>query len=513
VGSTPSLFSLLVVACSPATLQLINNPNSHGASFAFVTWGMYLAFRWWQGGGWWRAVLTGLLAGSAVSIRYTEGLLVLPLAVAVLSRLWQGRFRDWRAWGQSIALAIAWLLPVAALLAFNRREMGAWTGYGPTNESTGFAWSYFAENWDTLLRTLFQSGLMLLFPMAIGGLLTAFWWERRVALMLALWIVPNLLIYTAYYWAPDGNNIGYARFFLSIFPPMAIAATGLLTWPGRELRNAGADETLVKRLSRSGGAVMVVASLLSAGMGIAQSIEPLQMDRLQRLNLLVRTDEIRRFCPPGSIVVGDDTTLFHHLQFVCDYSIYAFDFFNRAALDRLLEREADEPQGLDPGRARYIAKRLRDKTQADLDAFRDELVLASLWQGRHVYLLSGGLTGPRGPMGAMGAMGAWRRMARSTLDTRLITEQRDLYVIPRPRQPLWAGAPRRTPPVLQIPVAWTLYEVVGQAKPDSTPAVAPSSPPPSPARSTPPPAPPRNAPLSPSRPSPAPLGPPAPWQR
>ena len=460
VGSIPSLFALLVVACSPAMLQLVNNPNSHAASFAFVSWGMYLAFRWWQVGGWWRALLGAFLAGCAVSIRYTEGLLVLPLAVAAISRLWTGRFRDRRAWGGAILLAVGWLMPVAALLAHNKHEMGVWTGYGPTNESTGFAWAYFAENWDTLLRTLFQSGLMLLFPMAVGGMLAGFWWDRRVATMLALWIVPNLLVYTAYYWAPDGNSIGYARFFLSIFPPMAIAATGLLTWPGREMRAAaGSGDAVVKSLARSGGAVMVVASLLSAGMGVAQSIEPLRMDRLQRLNLLSRSERIRQLCPAGSILVGDDTALFHHLQFVGDYSIYAFDFFNRMALDRILEREADEPQGLDPGRSRYIAGRLQSKTQGDLDAFRDELVLSAMGQGKHVYLMSGG------PSGNRGAMRSWRRMARSTLEMAMLTEERDPYVVPRPRVPLWAGATRKTLPSAE-PAVWTLYEVTGRGKLD-----------------------------------------------
>lgn len=469
VGSIPSLFALLVVACSPAMLQLVNNPNSHAASFAFVMWGMYLGLRWWQVGGWWRALVGAFLAGCAVSIRYTEGLLVLPLAVAAISRLSAGRYRDRRAWGGAIVLAAGWLLPVVALLAHNKHEMGVWTGYGPTNESTGFAWAYFAENWDTLLRTLFQSGLMLLFPMAVGGVLAAFWWDRRVATMLALWIVPNLLVYTAYYWAPDGNSIGYARFFLSIFPPMAIAATGLLTWPGREMRAAGAGDAVVKSLARSGGAVMVVASVLSAGMGVAQSIEPLQMDHLARLNLLSRSERVRQLCPAGSILVGDDTPLFHHLQFANDYSIYAFDFFNRAALDRLLEREADEPQGLDPGRARYIAGRLGSKTQGDLDAFRDELVLSAMGRGKHVYLMSGG------PGGARGAVGSWRRMARSALEMTTLAEERDPYVVVRPRAPLRAGAARRTPPSA-VAAAWTLYEVTGRGKvelPIARPAAAP----------------------------------------
>ena len=41
------------------------------------------------------------------------------------------------------------------------------------------------------------------------------------------WIVPSLLIYSAYYWAPDGTHIGYLRFFLTVFPGLAIFLTVL----------------------------------------------------------------------------------------------------------------------------------------------------------------------------------------------------------------------------------------------------------------------------------------------
>jgi hypothetical protein len=141
------------------------------------------------------------------------------------------------------------------------------------------------------------------------------------------------------------------------------------------------------------------------------------------------------------------------------------------ALDRLMEREADEPQGLDPGRTRYIASRLQSKTQAELDAFRDQLVLSAMGQGKHVYLMSGGLRGIRG------AMGSWRRMARSTLEMNVVTEERDPYVIPRPRPPLWAGIMRKTPP-MPLAAAWTLYEVTGKGKlePPLPPPIAPARP-------------------------------------
>src|SRR5690606_22027777 len=86
----PSFYALLgtiILATSPVTLWSVNNPNSHAATLACVVWGMYLLVRWWQTGGVWRARGAGFLLGYAVTIRYTEGLLILPLMMVAIDRL------------------------------------------------------------------------------------------------------------------------------------------------------------------------------------------------------------------------------------------------------------------------------------------------------------------------------------------------------------------------------------------------------------------------------------------
>lgn len=247
------LMGMIVVGTSPVTTGLTNNPNSHATALCAVAWGMYFLLRWWEGpaGGWspWLyASLAGLLTGYAVTIRYTEGLLLLPMGVVAVLACWDAW--DHRAarvfpmvladdgppakvpkpWSwkekrivQSLALFVAWAVPVGALVLVNRAYFGTWTGYDPTHESSGFTWKDLTNNWDTMLRQFYLTGLMFVFPLAVVGLLVWFRHDVRRALFVAAWAVPCVFVYTAYYWAPDGLAIGYSRFFLTTFPAMVAA--------------------------------------------------------------------------------------------------------------------------------------------------------------------------------------------------------------------------------------------------------------------------------------------------
>ena len=111
-------------------MELANNPNSHAACVAFIVWGMYFLIKWWQLGGWWRGSIAGFLIGYACTIRYSEGLLVLPIAVACASRL---RWTDWKSYLRCAVPGLMWAVPIGAMLIFNKRTMGNWTGYDSTN--------------------------------------------------------------------------------------------------------------------------------------------------------------------------------------------------------------------------------------------------------------------------------------------------------------------------------------------------------------------------------------------
>ncbi|HEY4563059.1 MAG TPA: glycosyltransferase family 39 protein, partial [Thermoanaerobaculia bacterium] len=114
-GSFAGLLAMIAMAASPATLNEVNDPDSHASSLCCTTWGMLLLLRWWRTGKVHQAALAGLLLGYSAIIRYTEGLLLLPVALVVLFRCRQDR----RALGGAAALAAGWLAPVAGQVLFN----------------------------------------------------------------------------------------------------------------------------------------------------------------------------------------------------------------------------------------------------------------------------------------------------------------------------------------------------------------------------------------------------------
>jgi 4-amino-4-deoxy-L-arabinose transferase-like glycosyltransferase len=225
-GSFGALLTAIVFATSPVTTQLAINPNSHAAAVCCVVWGLYFLIGWWQYRGTLRAIAAGFLLGYAATIRYSEGTLIFPLGLVALFAL---RWRDWKTLRQAITLLAAWALPVGLLVLYNHFAIGDLTGYDPTHESTGFQWGNAADNWETMLRQLNTNGLALLFPLALAGLVWMFWWNWRAASVLAAWIIPCLLIYTFYYWAPDGTTIGYLRFFTTILPGLALCFFWLMS--------------------------------------------------------------------------------------------------------------------------------------------------------------------------------------------------------------------------------------------------------------------------------------------
>ena len=85
-----------------------------------------------------------------------------------------------------------------------------------------------------MLRQLDTNGLSLLLPLSLAGLIWMFWWNWRAASVLSAWIVPCMLIYMFYYWAPDNTNISYLRFFLTILPGLALC----FFWFVRHLQEA-----------------------------------------------------------------------------------------------------------------------------------------------------------------------------------------------------------------------------------------------------------------------------------
>ena len=108
-SSFAAVMGTILLATNPVSLVLANNSNSHAPALAFTCWGILFLLWWMRYGGWWRGMLAGLLLGYALTIRYTEGMLIFPAAAAMLTsiRYLPARQIRWFAAGWWILAVIA----------------------------------------------------------------------------------------------------------------------------------------------------------------------------------------------------------------------------------------------------------------------------------------------------------------------------------------------------------------------------------------------------------------------
>jgi hypothetical protein len=348
VGSFGGLLSMLVLGFSPITLQLADNPNSHATSLCLVTWGFFFLIRWWQDRGVWRAALAGFLIGYATGVRYTEGLLGLPVLIAAVGNL---EFKKLQSWAESFVLGTFWCLPVAALFLFNLYHFGTMTGYDSTNESTGFSWAYFQANWEPMIRELYQTGLFFILPLGIAGLVMLFFKSWRLGLVLMTWAIPSILLYTAYYWDPPGQSvtqIGYMRFFETVLPALTIGALWILTqafpsagaavgyprWFGVGAAVAGGVLTFISAGISAYEVVGVLQNTLYSNLGVAEATDVLTKEVHVGNNAIdgpVEGKNEHAGLPKGSLVFVDNDNLLNDLQFVGDYTVYTNQAFNQTS--------------------------------------------------------------------------------------------------------------------------------------------------------------------------------------
>jgi hypothetical protein len=226
--------AMLLLAMNVTTLGLANNPNSHAPALAFVVWGMFMLLRWWQTGSIWRGILAGFLLGYAVTIRYSEGLLLLPMLVAVLSALNYRRIVDVSWWRIGVCLAIVgsatWLrirwdaqhalwiaafagvATVAALtpwwrLRFDWKSPHLWRGAAAVALVTGVIALNVPDGLDDSYE---RNALKILALTSTAILLFIFsnpaW--RRAAVPLLAWCVPVLWLF-GFNWFAMGSITGY----------------------------------------------------------------------------------------------------------------------------------------------------------------------------------------------------------------------------------------------------------------------------------------------------------------
>jgi 4-amino-4-deoxy-L-arabinose transferase-like glycosyltransferase len=371
VGSFAGLLAMLAMAASPVLLAETNDPDSHGGVVFFTTWGMLLLLRWWRTGKPRHAALAGLLLGLSAITRYTEGLLLLPMAILAL-----GFPRDRRRLAGAAALAAGWLLPVGLQVAFNLRVFHQLTGYGATNESTAFGLGHLARHAGLVLRQLFFLGLPLLFPLAVLGLALLAWRERRLGLVLWAWALPGLLLYAAYYWAVD--DVAYTRFFLTLLPPLVLGIAWLLTRP------LPGPEWLRRRVQPA----LALALVLACGAyGVREALPILRGIHEDQTLARDTAAAALAVAPAGSVFFGPVQPLLY-LQYAGDeYRLYGRNLFLPQAIERLGRRDPRAPNPLQPERARMLYKLLKRRKPVGLLRLQRNLAADALSQGRRVFLI------------------------------------------------------------------------------------------------------------------------------
>jgi 4-amino-4-deoxy-L-arabinose transferase-like glycosyltransferase len=380
-GSFAGLLAEIALAASPVVLVEAIDPDSHSTDLFCVSWGMLLLFRWWRLGKLRHATLAGLLLGYAVIVRYTEGLLLLPLGLVILFRL---RSEGRRAMGQASVLIGCWLVAPALQLAFNLRALHAFTGYDATGESTAFSWAYFSQNWWMTVRQLFSFGLHLLLPVGVLGLAALWLRSRPLAAVLWAWLLPNLLLYTAYYFALENNNDNPIRFFMTVFPPLVLAAAWLLA--------QGADASR-RRVLQPGLALVLV--LVSAALGVRTALPWLRSDYAERLSAARAERAVLAHAPAGSVIFGPQEPLMA-LQFTGDYRLYGRNIFSQGGIDELRRVRPGETHALQPERAGALYELLKDYDKRDLARLQRSVAVRALNTGQRVFVILQESAGPGG---------------------------------------------------------------------------------------------------------------------
>jgi hypothetical protein len=255
------------------------------------------------------------------------------------------RWRKWRSYVLAALPLLAWAIPVAVLVAYNWRTIGHLTTYDLTNESEGFSTQEFLRKWDFTVHEIYLYGLFLFLPLGLVGLPYLFRRSARAALLLTMWFLPQTLLYNAYYWGLGIRGIWYLRFFLTMYPPLIVAAMWMLrsSMIGGALREIGGAEggIVAKRRWRGSIAAPIGAGILTAAaaaVGLMISVPDLERQHRGNLNLAfsarlikshIKTVVNKRAVTPIAFADwGMCPQLLQYVQFMSDCDWYGTDSFD-----------------------------------------------------------------------------------------------------------------------------------------------------------------------------------------
>jgi hypothetical protein len=386
LGDFAGILAAVLLAVNPLHLYFGLSALSHTGSVCCAVWAMYFVWRWTQAGGWWNALLGGACAAYGVSVRYTEALLALPI-IAMVAWRFAGAWRNspsYRERAQALGLIGAEVVTMAVgaaaalmpLLAQHAVAYGSifGTGYGLCGEATGFGWQWFTKNWELMLSRLDGSGLYLIFPVGVAGLAWLAGRDGQRALFLGLWAVPPVLLYTAYYWAPQGEGMGYIRFFVSVFPALILGALNLVFLAG-PLRPVGT--VLV------GGfvALVVVVNARAADEQLARHRDRLAFTQTVSSTVLARL--------PADAVILSNSRVLNFVEFAGDYRLYTQEMFEKTSVARRTKVLNDnEPHPFHREKAAQMKAAVGGRTDLQLAELQRDVIGRHLRDGRTVTVIA-----------------------------------------------------------------------------------------------------------------------------
>ncbi|MBM4048781.1 MAG: glycosyltransferase family 39 protein, partial [Planctomycetes bacterium] len=331
-----ALGGVAVLAMNPIFNQHALACDSHVAVTFCLIWGLYFLLRWSEHGRVGEVFVAGLFLGAIPTIRYPDGLFGLAIAVFLL---WHGRSRP-RIWRHYAAVVAGAVIPIVPLLVRNHLAFGAFwqTGYALTNEQTGFAWDYFRKHFVSYVRQIHGDGLGLLFALGVVGMtwMCGVRQWRRLGALLVLLALPTLLLYMAYYWAPQAMANATMRFLLPTFPCYILAGMWALS------------EATGQAPGGVRFAVPLVVLVLQAIWGGPNSLAETARLHYQKLVLARVTDALERQSQHGDVVVSNPQVL-QHLDFVRRWRLADFSLMrDPTMMTRFtgLDQDPDAPRPL-----------------------------------------------------------------------------------------------------------------------------------------------------------------------
>lgn len=322
-----ALLATAMLAMNPQFVHHALSGDSHMGVTCMLAWTIYFLVRWWQTPSIVSVLAAGLCFGCVPTIRYPDAVMALGTG-AFLVIVWVSARRGARPSGPPLnekgasdrlaaarragffdvlAFAIGALIPILPLLIRNQLLLGAFwrTGYALTNEQTGFSWQYFREHALAYIQSLNSGGVGLLLGLGIVGIVTMIGHRatRALGVMFALVCLPMLLLYMAYYWAPQMQSAATMRFLLPTFPAYVLAGVWMLA-------------TFLKESPRGARVAVPLTLLIVQGLwGASDLVSETNRIRYSKDMLARVTDKLDEVASAGDVVVSNNQIL-QDLDFV-----------------------------------------------------------------------------------------------------------------------------------------------------------------------------------------------------